>query len=182
MEKYTLDQKNTVLLMIDMQERLMPVMDEKDALLEKSIALIRGAQLLELPILVTEQYPRGLGETVDCLKELFVDWNPHEKMLFSACSEPLIRELSTLRKSKVVIFGIETHICVFQTVRDLLALGYEVFVVEDAVSSRDPKNKRNALNMMAQMGAVVTNVESSLFDLLKKAGSAEFKQISRWIR
>lgn len=181
-DKFTLKKDETVLLVIDIQERLVPAMKSGDQVINKTNILLQAATNLGIPVLVTEQYPKGLGKTVEEVSKYLNQSKVFEKTSFSACIPEVVAELKGLGRKKVIIAGMETHVCVFQTVRDLLAHGYEVFVTEDAISSRTGENKQNGLNLMSHMGAVVTNTETIIFDLLKKAGTPEFKVLSKLIK
>ncbi|OGN96327.1 MAG: hydrolase, partial [Chloroflexi bacterium RBG_13_51_18] len=129
-----LDTASTVLLLIDFQERLFPVMHEKDKLLRNVVKLVQGAKALEIPIILTEQYPRGLGPTIPEIKSLIPDVKPIEKVCFSCCDEESFGErLGALKRKQVLIAGIEAHICVYQTAMALARAGYEVQVVGDCV-------------------------------------------------
>jgi nicotinamidase-related amidase len=138
---------------------------------------------MELPVLATEQYPRGLGSTVEEIKQdLPEKVVVSEKISFDACTDEIRQALLASGRKQVIICGMETHVCVYQTVRRLLADGYEVFVAADAVGSRTVANKENALAMFRQMGAVVSNTETLIFDLLQVAGTPLFKQVSALIK
>ena len=159
---------NTVVVAIDFQDRLFPVMHEKEKLLKNVLKLIKGAQALQIPVILTEQYPKGLGPTLPEIKELLPDTQPIEKTCFSCCDEGnFSRALETSKRKQVLICGIEAHICVYQTTMALLRAGYEVQVVTDCVSSRDPENKMVSLFKMGSGGASPTTVETALFELLK---------------
>lgn len=175
--------ENTVLLVVDMQERLLPVMDNFEEIIRKNEILIKGIKELNIPVMFTEQFPKGLGSTVENIKEALVDANAvgFEKLEFSAFNS-VKDELKRLNKNAIVISGIETHVCVYQTIKELIMEGYEVYIPFDAVSSRDIKNKENALYLVREMGACVTNVETILFDLLKTAEHPSFKAISKLIK
>ncbi len=175
--------ENTALLVIDMQERLFPVMHEQEKLLRSMIKLIRGAQVLEIPLLLTEQYPKGLGPTLPQIKELLPDIKPIEKVSFNCCDEAVFcQALETLNRKQVLIAGIEAHICVYQTAVALSRAGYQVEVVADCVSSREPENKLTALFKMGVVGISPTTVEMALFELLKVAKGDKFKQISSIVK
>ena len=178
MGKYTLYHEEAVLIIIDIQERFIPVMTYAEQIITNTITLIKTAEKLKIPILVTEQYPKGLGKTVPSIQENISEATFFEKMTFSSCIPELIEHLKKLNRRKILIVGMETQVCVFQTVRDLLEMGYEVFAVSDAICSRTKPNYRNALTMMLDMGAVITNTETVFFDLLKQAGTPEFKELS----
>lgn len=153
-----------------------------EQVIRNSNALISIAKKLEIPIIVTEQYPKGLGKTVSELSSNLNGSIPFEKVTFSGCTPEVISTLEKLERKKIIITGMETHVCVFQTVRDLIALGCQVFVVGDAVCSRTKENYLNGLALISSIGAVVTNTESVFFDLIKEAGSPLFRELSRLIK
>ena len=171
--------ENTVIIAIDFQERLFPVMNAKEKLLQNVIKLIKGAKVLEIPVIVTEQYPKGLGPTIPEIKEILPGMKPVEKVCFSCCdNEAFCKLLESLKRKQVLINGIEAHICVYQTATALARKGYEVQVVSDCVSSREPENKIVALSRMGAAGILPTSAEMALFELLKVAQGDKFKQIS----
>jgi nicotinamidase-related amidase len=173
----------TVLLVIDIQERLFPVMHDKEELLRRVLKLIRGARVLDIPIVLTEQYPRGLGSTLPEIKELLPDVKPIEKVVFNCCNEAAFcRALEALRRKQVLICGIEAHICVYQTAMALMRAGYEVQVVGDGVSSRRHEDKLVALFRMGAAGISPTTMEMALFELLKVARGDKFKAISNIVK
>jgi nicotinamidase-related amidase len=182
MDKFTLMKEDVVFMVIDIQERLVPAMKYGEKVIEKTNTLVSIAKSLEIPILVTEQYPRGLGEIVSEIKGNLDKAAIYEKIAFSAYTEEVVIALKELGKKKVVITGMETHVCVLQTVRGLLADGYQVFVVRDAVCSRNKENYKNGLALMSAMGAVITNTETVFFDLMKEAGTPLFKTLSQLIK
>lgn len=172
----------SALLLIDIQERLMPVIHEKEKVIEASNKLIEGMQILQVPILVTEQYPKGLGKTCPELS-LPGQADIIEKMCFSCMlSDEMGRQLEQLGSKHLIVAGVEAHICVLKTVLDALERGYEVHVVADAVSSRTQSNKQLALERMRQAGAYIVSTEMILFQLIDEAGTDQFKAISRLIR
>jgi nicotinamidase-related amidase len=178
-----LNTENTVLLLIDFQERLFPVMHDKEKLLRNLVKLVQGIKVLEVPVIITEQYPKGLGPTIPEIKGLLPDVKPVEKVCFSCCDEPAFGEvLGTLKRKQVLIAGIEAHICVYQTAMALTRAGYEVQVVGDGVASRDPENKLVALFKMGAAGISPTTTEMALFELLKVAKGDKFKQISAIVK
>ena len=170
------------LLVIDVQERLAAAMNpERYArLLNRTVAAIAGARALGLPIIHTEQYPKGLGPTVPQVKAALGGLQPVEKTEFSALL-PAVKEQLTGRPN-VLVTGMETHVCVFQTVRDLAAQGFTPYLASDAVLSRDPADHVAGLELCRQAGAVVTTVEAALFDALGKAGGPEFKAVSAAVK
>ena len=175
--------ENTTALLIDIQEKLFPHMDQKEELLRKSNILIEGLKVLGLPMVITEQYPRGLGNTVEEISSLVEKDPVIEKIAFSCCDEPAVMQHAALQNNRtIIICGIEAHVCVLQTVIDLHEAGYIAVVVEDCISSRNPKDKETALERMRSEGAVITTCESILFELARVAGTEEFKAISRLVK
>ena len=174
---------NTVLVLIDIQGKLAALMHDKDALYTQLHILIKGAQALQLPILWLEQYPKGLGPTIPEVADLLPDQQPMAKTCFSACGlSAFSQALRATGRRHILLAGIETHICVYQTARDLLDNGFYVEVVADAVSSRTAQNKAIGLEKMLHCGAQITSVEMCLFELLQQAGSAEFKEIAALVK
>jgi len=178
-----LEAKQTQAICIDIQERLFPHIHEYNELARRSAILIRGLQLLEVPIHVTEQYVKGLGETIPSIREALDEYDAIEKITFSCCGSTDI-EANILGSSRhhVLLFGIETHVCVLQTALDLIEVGRTVIVVEDCVSSRSANDKRIAIERMRQHGAVITTMESILFEFLREAGTETFKKISALVK
>jgi len=173
----------TLLLVIDVQERLFRVMHEKEKLLENLQKLIRGARAMGVPIMVTEQYPAGLGFTIPEIAQLIPDVTPITKFSFSCCGEEAFTpQMKALNRKQVLLTGIETHVCVYQTAVDLAGAGYEVQVVADCVSSRTAFNRDIGLNRMCASGASITSVEIALFELLKVAKGDKFKEISKIVK
>ena len=176
--------KSSVLILIDIQERLITAMSGMDSCLKKSQLMLNAAKTLKLDTIVTEQYPRGLGDTIPALKELFADKLPIiEKTTFSCCGETqFMIELEKKKRRSIAVMGIETHVCVQQTVLDALTEGYQVFVLSDAVTSRSTEDRHVALELMRDAGAVITTVEAYLFMLMRDAKHPSFKTISKLIR
>ncbi|MEA1878477.1 MAG: hydrolase [Bacteroidota bacterium] len=178
-----LTRNNSILHIIDVQERIFNVMHNNEFLKENMVRFLKGIQVLNIPVVWMEQYPKGLGHTIPELRELMPDNNPLEKMCFSSCNQPdFLSKIKTFGKKSVLVMGIETHVCVYQTVIGLLANGFEVEVVADAVSSRTEKNYELGLRIIESLGAKLTTVEMALFELLKESGTDEFKQISRLVK
>jgi nicotinamidase-related amidase len=174
---------NTVLVIIDIQEKLTRVIHNRENLVQNVLKLIKGMQVLEIPIILTEQYPAGLGLTLPEITRLIPDTKPLEKVCFSCCGiEPFREQLESLNRRQVLIIGIETHVCVYQTAMDLQDLGYEVHLVVDCISSRHPENKEVSLAKMSQAGINLTTTEMVLFELLKVAKGDKFKQISQIVK
>ena len=181
-----LDRLRTVLVVIDVQEKLMPVIDGADAMLRNVERLIRGCHVLGVPTLITEQYTKGLGNTVAPIRKALEEtsrYAPIEKNCFSAngCAE-FSAQLAALERRQVLIAGVEAHVCVYQTAADLLSEGAAVSIVADAVSSRTPANRDIALRRLRAEGATITSTEMALFELTGVAGTDEFRAISRLIR
>lgn len=176
--KHRLDRTQTGLLVVDIQERLLPAIYEKERVVQNAIRLAKGAGVLKVPIFVTEQYRKGLGATVPEVASAITGFAPMEKTAFSACgADGLMLALDSMRVRQVVLCGIESHVCVLQTCLDLLDSGLRPYVVADAVSSRTPDNYRLGLDRMRDAGAVIASTEMVLFELLGRAGTEEFKQI-----
>jgi len=173
----------SALLIIDIQERILPVIHQHEMVVESTIKLIKGFRVLGLPIFHTEQYPKGLGPTVNAIKDELENDEAIQKLTFS-CSGAveLFDELANQSISQVVVCGIESHVCVQQTVFDLIANDFQVNVAADAVSSRKIKDYEIALSRMANNGAEVTTSEAILFELLNVCGTDEFKQISQIVK
>ena len=145
--------------------------------------LIEGLKALEIPVLVTQQYTKGLGKTVSGIAEVLPGRQRIEKIAFSCCDEPeFMNKLNSLDKEFIIVAGIETHVCVLQTTLDLLEKGFIPVVVRDCVSSRKKKDYRAAIERMRKEGVVITTYESILFELLRFAGTDEFRQISRLVK
>jgi nicotinamidase-related amidase len=184
MEKFFLDRNSAALVVIDVQEKLCRAMDS--VILSKltgNIAiLLETAEALTIPVLVTEQYTRGLGETVPELRQM-LPVPATEKMSFSCCGDQaFLDRLTGLQRQQVIITGMETHVCVLQTVLELLDKGYHVHIVSDAVMSRKKENWKMGLATAAAAGAVITSTETALFQLLRVAGTDEFKKLSKLVR
>lgn len=173
----------TLCLVIDVQERLMPAMAGSEATLARIHTLIDGLTLLGIPFLLSEQYPKGLGPTVVSVRERLAEATPMAKLSFSCCDDPALSEalLGSGRKN-IVICGVEAHVCVLQTVVDLAALEFHPVVVADGITSRDAADVSRALDRMRAEGAVVTGVESLLFELTRTAGTDTFKAISKLVK
>jgi nicotinamidase-related amidase len=180
-DRFTLHADQCHLLLIDLQERLIPAMPNGSQIVQRVQIMIEIAAAMGIPIILTEQYPEGLGPTTPDLHFTSLPFKIR-KISFSAATPEVLAKLEAVGRRQVIVCGVETHVCVFQTVRQLLDAGYRVFVIEDGVCSRSEANKQNGLQLIWQMGAIVTNLETVLFDLLKQAGTPLFKQLSRLIR
>ena len=180
---FRLKREDAVLVMIDFQERLMPAMKDHEQLEDSVCKLVSGIRTLDVPVLVTQQYTKGLGPTVTVISEALGEFSPIEKTDFSAAGElDFLEILNEIGRTSIILCGIETHVCVAQTALTLLELGYDVFLVEDAVSSRSKTDKKTAINRMIQAGARPVTVVAVLFELLVTAKAEEFKEISRIVK
>ncbi|HCE57908.1 MAG TPA: hydrolase [Prolixibacteraceae bacterium] len=175
--------ENTAALIIDIQERLIPAMYEKETLIKNCSTLIEGLTALNIPMLVTQQYTKGLGETADEIKAVIPDFSFIEKRDFSCCDEPAVMgKLKSLSAKNIIICGIESHVCVLQTVVDLKAAGYNPVVVMDCVSSRLPQSIEIAKERFRYEGILMTSYESILFELTRSSAAPEFKAISKLVK
>lgn len=170
-------------VIVDIQTKLLNVMYEKDRLVLSCRKLIQAMKILGIPMLMTEQYPKGMGPTDPKILEVLGGVEVIEKLSFSCCGvEDFNRKMESFGKKQIVVIGIEAHVCVLQTVHHLLKRGYFVYVPYDAVSSRKEADYKNALDRMRQAKAVIGSVESAVFELLEKAGTPIFKEISNLIK
>lgn len=183
-----LSRSRAALLVIDIQDRLLPAMPA-EALAQvtrNTQILITAADQLGLPIVVSQQYPRGLGATAQAIEDALATARAvhrFDKVEFSAAAAPAFTQLAPgLGRDQWLLCGMETHVCVYQTARDLVARGWDVHLCADAVCSRTPANRELGLGLMARAGAIVTSTETCVFDLLGRAGSDEFRALSRVIK
>ena len=184
-QRFFLDAADSVLVVIDVQERLCKAMDEQvlARLTANAGILLESAAELQVPVLATEQYVKGLGETVPELKEKMAGAPRLEKMTFSCCGcSDFVEQVRATGRRQIIVTGMETHVCVLQTVIELLDAGYVVHLVQDAVMSRSEQNRQAALGMMQQAGAVITCTESVLFQWLKAAGTDPFRKLSKLVK
>jgi nicotinamidase-related amidase len=184
MQTLKLSASTSQLVVIDIQPKLCGVMDADSvqSVINNTALLLQAARLCEVPVIATEQYPQGLGETSPEIKLHLDPVQPIAKTAFSACDEPKFNQHLHRDRPQVVITGMEAHICVLQTALDLLAAGKQVFIVEDAIISRKENNRANAVARMRQAGCIITNTESVLFEHLRNAQHPAFKTISKLIR
>lgn len=179
----TLNADNSLVLIIDIQERLVGALD-KDIVVSKAVKMASAAKVLRIPVMVTEQYPKGLGNTVPMLKEvLAADTLVVEKTSFNALLEDgMAEKIASYGKKQIVIFGIETHICVHQTAAALIEAGYDVYVIKDACASRNKYEFKQGIDIMQQNGAKISCVEIALFEWLKGAKNPKFKEVQALIK
>jgi nicotinamidase-related amidase len=174
-----MNRDQSVLLVVDIQERLLPHIHEGQAVLDNAVWLVRVAQRLGVPVMLSEQYPKGIGPTVAVLRGLTFPEAIGEKLHFSCVAAKCLERLPGAERPQVVVAGTESHVCVLQTVLELRAQGREVFVVADAVGSRKPADKELALARMRSHGIHVVSREMVAFEWLKQAGTEEFREVSR---
>lgn len=175
--------ENTMALIVDFQEKLMPVMADQEALEKRTDILIRGLKTLDIPMLLTQQYTRGIGMTIPSVREAVGTDEYFDKITFSCFEDAAVHDkIEELGRGNVIVFGIEAHICVLQTCIDLKAAGYTPVLVTDCISSRNPADKDIALLRAQAEGILLTTSEAVLFELTRKAGSPVFKEISRLIK
>jgi nicotinamidase-related amidase len=174
------------LIVIDVQQKLMPVIDGRETIERNIERLVRGSKVVDIPAILTEQYVQGLGTTVPIIRRAFEETSgyvPIEKACFSGygCAE-FVMATRNLHRKQAIVAGIEAHVCVYQTVGDLLANGYDVTIIADAISSRTQANKEIAIRRMIFDGARLSSTEMALFELTVSSGTDEFREISRLVK
>lgn len=175
--------EEALLCVIDVQERLIPHINQHEHIIARIARLIQGGQALQIPIIVNEQYKKGLGDTVPQLKTLLTEQPHFEKVTFSGFDDDATRAaINQMNKQYIIICGIETHVCVMQTALDLLAADYTPVIVCDAVSSRFVADHETALSRLSQAGAILTTSESILFELCRSSKAPAFKTISGLVK
>jgi len=175
--------ENSVLLVIDVQGKLAQLVHEKEKLFDNINRLIHAARLLDIPILWTEQTPEKIGATIPGIANQLTDQSPIVKWSFSCCGEErFLQMLKELNRKDIIVTGIETHVCVFQTIFDLLKKSYRVQIVGDAVSSRTLENKIRAIDRVKHLGAIETSSEMIICELLKSAKHHKFKEIMSLVK
>jgi isochorismate hydrolase len=183
MDKFILDQQAAALVIIDIQERLAAVMKYKDQVVGNCLHLIELAKLLKIPILQTEQYPKGLGKMLPEIQEVLPAYAPFEKTDFDSCREEgFLEKVASMGRKKLILTGMEAHVCVLQTALGLIKEGYTVHVVQDAVASRYKKDFKVGIEFMRSAGIVITSTEMVLFQLLERSGTEPFKLISKRLK
>jgi len=175
--------QNSALLIVDIQERLADLMESKAQLTKNVSILIQASEQLNIPIIYTEQVPEKIGKTISAIAQYLEKYRVIEKRCFSCYGEgTFVERLEAVSRKQIVITGIETHVCIYQTVCDLMDKNYEVQVIEDAVSSRSIANKKAALKKIEKKGAEITTTEMIIFEWLKTAEHEKFHEISKLIR
>ena len=173
-----IDDNNTTIICIDIQDKLVKMLSDGDKIKNNSVKLLKAASILNINTIITEQYPRGLGSTIDEIKSIN-DFNVIEKTSFSALKT---ENFPQIKSENVILFGIETHICVYQTALDLLAQNKNVIIIADCSSSRNDFNHNTALIALKQQGAIVESLEMVLFQFLKSSHHPNFKEIQALIK
>jgi nicotinamidase-related amidase len=175
--------ETTALLVIDIQGNLAQAMHERDSLYENLQKIIKGIQVMEIPIIVTEQIPEKLGPTIPEISSLFDEFSPIPKSSFSCCGdENIMKALKEVNRKQILITGIESHVCLYQTTMDLIDLGYEVHIVADCISSRTTENRSIGIERMREKGGILASTEMALFELLKVAEGEKFRKIVRVVK
>lgn len=178
-----LTRENTGALIIDMQEKLFPHIKDNDLLLSNIEILIKGLKALEIPIIVTQQYTKGLGKTIPEIAGILGRFSSIEKITFSCWDEPeFVKVIKNIGKRNIIIAGIETHVCVMQTAVDLNENGFIPVIIEDCIASRIINDKIIAIERMKSEGALISTYESILFELCRTAGTKQFKTISDLVK
>ena len=182
---YRIDRENTQAMIIDIQERLTPHIYDHENIIKKTVTLIKGLQALGIPIMLNEQYKKGLGETLPEIRDVLESDNTKsfEKVTFSACdNDDSWNHLAQQNRGIVLLFGVEAHVCVLQTALDLLDNGMQPVIIGDAVGSRFPYDKKQAIRRIRRAGGVITTVETILFELCRSSKDPAFKTISNLIK
>lgn len=175
--------ESTAAVVIDIQEKLYPLINEHDKMTNVLVRLINGLKALQIPLIVTQQYTKGLGETIAPVKEAIGDFTHIEKQSFSCCGDTAFSDaLKKTGRKNVILMGIESHVCVLQTCLDMLDNGYQPVLIEDCVSSRYKNDKKYAVKRMKQAGAIISTYESILFELTVVSGTEQFKKIAKIIK
>ena len=182
---YRIARENTQAMVIDIQERLTPHIYDHENIVKKTVILIKGLQALNIPIMLNEQYKKGLGDTLPEIRDVLEGDNAKsfEKVTFSACdNDDSWNHLAQQNRSIVLLFGVETHVCVLQTALDLLDNGMQPVIIGDAVGSRFPYDKKQAIRRIRRAGGVITTVETVLFESCRSSKDPAFKTISNLIK
>ena len=175
--------ENSLLVVIDIQGTLAQKMHDKDFCYENVIKMIKGAQVLNVPILITEQIPEKLGPTIPEIASLFPDFQPIPKTSFSCCGDPeFMKKFNALGRKQILLTGIEAHVCVYQTALELINIGYEVHLLADCISSRTAENKLISIERMKIEGVKLTTAEMALFELMKIAEGDTFREVVKIVK
>ena len=183
MAAFQLDKENTGLIIVDVQEKLMGVMGRRERVIDSIVKLLHLSVLYNLPVILTEQYPKWLGPTLPEIKELLPLYEPIDKLNFNCCDVDVFnRRLESEDLKNIILAGVESHICVFQTCFSLAEKGYRVHVPQDAVDSRRDENWKVGLELMKDAGASITSTETVIYQIMKKMGTKEFKKMFKVVK
>ena len=178
-----LERENTGLLVVDVQEKLMPVMKRKQCVIDNIIRLLHLSKLFNLPVILTEHYLKWLGPTIPEIIEYLPVYEPIPKLHFNCCDvDAFNKRLDSENLTNIIVTGVESHICIFQTCVSIIKKGYQVHVPQDAVDSRTDENWRVGIELIKKAGALVSSTETIIYQILKKAGTKEFKKMLKLIR
>ena len=178
-----MNREKTGLIIIDAQEKLMSVIGHKEEVTDNIIKLLHLARVYQLPLLITEQYPQMIGSTLDERKQHIPNFDPVEKLEFDFCEvKPFMNRLESLQLHNLIVTGVEAHVCVLQSCLSLVKKGYHVYVPRDGVDSRSSHNKQTGLELMKDEGVTITSTETIIFQMLRKAGTPEFKEMLKIIK
>ncbi len=178
-----LNKEGTGLVLVDAQEKLMKVMRDPERVIDRMHKLLHLARVYDLPVILTEQYPKWLGPTLPNVQDLLPEYDPIEKLDFDCCRVDLFNtRLEAAALKNIILMGVETHICIFQTCVSLLKMGYTVHIPHHAVDSRTEDNWQVGLSLMEAAGAVITSAETIIFQVMERAGSGEFKEMMKVVK
>lgn len=178
-----LNKEKTGLVIIDVQEKFMPTISQKERILENINKLLQLSRLFDLPIILTEQNPKGIGHTIPEIRQSLPVYDPILKYHFNGCDVDAFNErIDSKDLETIIIVGVETHICIFQTTVSLLDKGYQVQVPQDAVGSRTEEDRHVGLGLMKEAGAVITSTETIIFQVLKRAGTDAFREMLKVVK
>ncbi|MBI5050353.1 MAG: hydrolase [Nitrospirae bacterium] len=183
LHKLNLNKEHTGIVIVDVQAKLISVMSRSEFVISNIIKLLHLARLFNLPVILTEQFPKMLGTTIPEVKKVLSLYDPLQKMAFDCCDvEPFNDRLQSAGLENIILAGVETHICILQTCSSLLERGYNVHVPQDAVDSRTEENWHVGIELMKKAGAVITSAETVIFQMLRTAGTEEFKEMLKIIK
>lgn len=178
-----LSKENTALVVVDVQEKLLPYVIDKEKVVDNIKMMIKFAQIMDIPVILTEHYPKGLGNTVPEVNDVLKEYSPKKKVIFSCFGSPgFTMKLKELGIKRIMICGIESHICVEQTTLDAMDSGYEVHVIADAISSRTQLNREVGIEKMRQFGAVISSTEMAMYEIMERADTEEFKEVLKLVK
>ena len=178
-----LEKEDTGLVIVDVQDKLMPVIERREEITKNIIMLVHLARLFNLPILLTEQHSKWLGSTLQEIREVLPEYSPVEKIDFNCCAVDLFnRNLERMGLKNIILAGVESHICIMQTCIGLLAKGYQIHIPQDAVGSRKEENRQVGLELMRGVGAVITSTETVIYQILKRGNTKEFREMLKLVK